>query len=305
MDKIVTARTPVISSHANVKHPVLTLAELLTHIDCIQPKAAWKKGKRGHWSLPLYFNDGATGTSRPNLIGVKGKSNFGLSLYEGEDNEKQSKGDDDKKTKKNFVKAWTIALDYQSSPEVQALDTILNASVKGIMIKHLPMLLALMQLPDDTEVETFQRRVARGTSTSAIKSARINCYPGSTQLENEGKLTSMALFPKRTAGDYHLIIDSASIDASQSDGRLSYGPVLYGRVVKLACEEVLQPLSFREDEKAEKDTWNSLPSEEELGKQLKAKRDAKEKEEKAKKQQSKKRKTEEGDKTKKKKKTLD
>lgn len=296
MDKVVNARTPVISSRASVPHAALTLAELNKHLHSVQPKSAWKKGKRGHWSLPLFFNDGATGTTRPLLVDFKGFSNFGLSMYEGEDKDDKfsSKDEEEKPTtkKKPYVKPFTIALDFDSSPEVHCFNALLNAAVSGIMTKQLPLLQAQVA-PEDTEIQSFQRKVARASSGSSVKNVRIKCYPGSTQLEEDGKQVSMEKFTKKAAGDYRVIVDAAAIDASMSEGQLTYGPVLYGRVIKLLKEEVRKPLQFREEAGQGEESWTSIPSEEELDKRLKAKRIEKEKAEKEKKKEKKKRKADE------------
>jgi len=270
MEKVVVSSQPLIAAGAKIPHPVLTLKELQQNTHDIQPNGGWRKGFLGHQTLPLYFNDGATGPSRPILVQIKGVSQFGLGFYEGgEENkpEKQEKPDDSKKKKKPRTKPASIALKFDESPEVQVLDLLINAAVKAIMEDKLAVLKQILA-PEEDEVICVQRKVARASSGSTIKNLRAICYPGKTQLELGGQLVSMKDFPK-DEGSYGMVLEIPSIDASYEKGVITYGPVIYGRSIRLVKQVEKKPLEWREETDGDQETtWTALSSEDDLAEQI-------------------------------------
>ena len=249
---VAKATLPLINKGSNVPEPVLTVCGLHDHLGKLRSFGTWKKGNAGHYSLPLYLDDGKTGSSRPCLIKFDGHSKYGLGFYESEDGkeEKPEVEDDKKKKKKKRNKPASIAFQYDSSPEVRQVDKLLNAALGAIMIEELKSLKKILA-PGNPDVKAFARKVARNSSGSSQRVLRVTCYPGVTQLDGpDGKAVCMKDFPKET-GAYQTVAEVASIDASINDGIISYGLVLYGkRLGKTEAIELL-PLEYPEKEAPE------------------------------------------------------
>ena len=268
MDKIVTATPPRIAQGAICPHAILKLSELKEHLHLLQSFGTWRKGFQGHYSLPLYFNDGKTGPSRSTLVQLSAFSKYGLGFYT-EESGGQVKEEEKPKGKKPRTKPATISLDYDTSPDVRMLDALLNPAVTVIMQGQISQLKKTFTAEDDTKV--VQRKAAKRSSGAVQKSLRVTCYPGRTQLENDSDVkVSMANFPKEE-GDYNLVIDLASIDASMDNGIITYGLVIYGRAIKPSKKVERQPLAWREEseEEGEGKEKEELPDEAEILKNLK------------------------------------
>lgn len=258
MDKKVTADTPLIKAGAIVSSAVLTTKLLAQHLDRVKPYGTWRKGKAGHYSLPAYFDDGATGPSRPILVQISGYSKFGLGFFDEEKFGKKKAGrpkkrsDPDEDPEKEDSKrqpSASIAFDYDKNVTIQALDAAVNASSKDHMKKMLPQLLSQVA-PGKTqkEVTCIQRKAARAPSGMVQRSLRVIAYPGKIELQGKSGVQSMDEYPKSVEGDYKMIIDWAGWDASFKDDVLSYGPVFYGRRLEQTEPVIRAPLEWTEDE---------------------------------------------------------
>ena len=113
--------------------------------------------------------------------------------------------------------------------------------------KNLKQVLA----PGNSDVKAFARRAARSSTGSRIKVLRVTCYPGVTQLDGEDdKMYSMKDY-KKEKGDYQVIADVASIDASMTGDVISYGLVFYGRRLGKSVTIERPPLEFPEKDAPE------------------------------------------------------
>lgn len=239
MDKIVVASQPPIAAGSCLPEPVLTLKELLANVTRISTQGTWKSTQRGHFMLPWYLDDGTPGKNRPVIFQMKGFSAFGLGFF---DEEKYGKKDKVKKEKKDKegetpekprIQPANIALDHETSPDVQAVDVMINSTVRSMMDKHLPMLEKLLAPGADDTLLTCQRRAARCAAGSSIKTMRITAFPGKVQLESlDRDYRSMQDYEKRE-GDYLLVIHCTGIDASLEKSVISYGPVFYAKIIKM------------------------------------------------------------------------
>lgn len=271
MDKVVNAKEVKIAEGACVESAFLTVQDLFTHADKVELKGGWKKGGHKHWKLPFYFNDGATGKSRPLLIISGGYSKYGLGFFKGDSAGKDDDNDErtEKKSKKKKTgnKPLTIAFDVDVNPGLKGLAVVMDMIVKNHMKTQLPKIKAIL-CPGQSDVTSTQRKTARSPAESDTRTVRLTCYPGGTQLETEGKCVSMKDFPQDTEGEYEFICDAIGIDASLKDDVLTYGPMLYGKILRLTDEVSTVPMVMP---RIQKDSWESYPDEKQLEKILKGK----------------------------------
>lgn len=244
MEKVVIASEPIISEKAIVPHGVLTLTELVTYQDRVKPTGTWRQSAFGHATLQLYFDDDATGPKRTPYVQWEGTSKFGLGFYKGPSLQKgkKSKKDKDKKEKKGNA---TIAIEYDSSPQAQVLDTVWNAITENIMADNMDPLVQLLS-PSNPHVACIQRQLARASSGYNQKKVTVSCTPGKVELNRIGT-TSVCMneFPMDVEGDYTLITETPYLDASLRDGVITFGPVLHGRLLAETTLTIKKPIEVR------------------------------------------------------------
>jgi hypothetical protein len=250
MDTLATTKRPIIKAGGVFKNPVFTPKTLEKYEHRIE-SLFWEDGAAGQKTLPIYFNDGATGTTRPLLIEFRAFSQFGLGFFKGKTDKKATKktgkkkrfdSEDDQPTKKDKkskeqepekpkVKAANIAFDLNTSEDVQILDSIAANVVGRIMKDKLPALENLVS-PGE-KLHTVYRKAARASSGRSRRSLRCSAYPGGVELYNEEKdHVPMSKFPMDLRDkDYRVIIEWTSINATNKEGVISYGPVFIVRTL--------------------------------------------------------------------------
>jgi len=291
MEVLATACEPRIASGAVPPHAILSLTDLEKHLECLQSAGSWKKGVAGHQTLPLYFNDGATGLSRPCLVQFKGHSIFGVSFFKGK--KKDGEEEDEPKDKKDKKKSATIAFEEEAG-DIQKLDTLLNASVESIMKEHLPVLKTLL-CPNNEDVYCIQRKASRASSGAIKRNLRATCYAGRVQLmDDSGKKYTMKDFISKLLpdADYICVAEIVGIDASFEKDVLSYGPTLHAKIVQQTKLQLRKELKLRDDlvQEEKEDSWippNENVLKEKLAKAAEERMKLKEKEKKDKKDKEK------------------
>jgi len=240
MHKVVKVSPPQIEEGSVLPNPILTLDELFENTSRVKPLGKWTKyGKNNHAKLSIYLDDGTEQETRSLWVQLKGHSKWGLGFYRGD-------GDSacEEKTKSNKL----INLDYDSSPEVQRFNSIMNAIVERIATGTYESGAELKKSLDAPFAILAQRPTARSTGASVDRTMRLTCYAGQTQLENKDKLVSMHEFPEES-GDYLCIIEIRSLDANltgKGNNAISFGPVLTGRAIRTITMP-RAPLVWREE----------------------------------------------------------
>lgn len=289
MDDVYTCPTPYISRNSQFPQPILTVKELQANKHRIQTQGDWKKGKLGHYSLALTLYDGAS--RRKPRVQLFGESPYGLDVFKGGDNtnvteeppayskensdshwepserkKRKNSSDDDEQTekkrkkkkekKKSYIKPLTLALLAEESKDsnIAAFAQVVDPLITSLIKPKLPELVKQLKL--DSENTPFYRRVARASSGSTEKMVRVTCYAGGTQLSitDEGNKVSMKNFPKGIAGPYGVVAELHHIDASAEKGLLTWGLVMYGKIINLEMNpEMSIPLKMRKKETEEID----------------------------------------------------
>lgn len=250
MDTLATTKRPIIKAGGIPKNPVFnprTLEKYQHNIEAL----FWEDGAAGQKTLPIYFNDGATGSTRPVLIEFRGFSQFGLGFFKAKTDKKTQKkngkkkrfdSEDDQPAKKDKkakdqepekpkVMAANISFDLNTSEDVQILDEVAAKAVARIMKDRLPALENLVS-PGE-KLHTVYRKAARAASGRSRRSLRCSAYPGGVELYNEEKEhVSMSKFPMDVRDkDYRVIVEWTSINATNKEGVISYGPVFIVRTL--------------------------------------------------------------------------
>jgi hypothetical protein len=290
MDKIVQVSTPKIAPGAVIPHAVMTLDEFCKNTHRLKALGTWKPGAAGHYSLPLYFDDGATGTNRPCLIQIKGFSTWGLGFFKGESEVPIEPKEDKKEKKKRKTARADFSLDYDQSPQVQKADMYLNVTISQLIQGQHMKAFKNIASPGDGDVAVIQRRAARAPSGQITKRMSFSCFPGRTQLNWGGVDVAMKDFPQEE-GDYSVVFEVKGVDASFANSVITYGVVLHGKSIKNGLKIERAPLQHRdEEEEKEGEGEKEDLTEAALIKKVKGAKQAMEKEEKEKKKQTKKRK---------------
>lgn len=250
MDKTVVLRPPYIYPGADPKTPDLTIDEMIFYSSCILPTKAneWKKGRFNHYSLPVYFNDKTKNKRRRPLIQFQSFSDFGLSLYQGDDSTQEPKTEEkedptDKKKKPRY-KPLSIGFNADNDEDLGGFAGACDSLLKQIMLHEMDALKKTIGIKNSKEMMVNYKKTARDTPSSTDNTVRITCYPGSTELttleEHGPENHSMASFPQSRTGRYRVLLDLHHIDACYKENVLTLGWVLNGKKVALQEPETSQ-----------------------------------------------------------------
>lgn len=266
MEKIAVACPPYISPKSSFPFPALLLKEYAANADKIKPAGTWIKGKAGHYTLPIYFDDGVSGTGRDVWVQWRGTSKFGLGFFkkEGEENSPQMEEtdtgvkfkDEEKKEKKEKKKekkrqpSANMSVDLDSSPQARQMDAVTNAIVRAIMVKQGPILREVLCPGSNSTLPLVVRRLARPPAGSSRNIIRVNAYPGSVQLEDkEGERLAMKDYLDQE-GSY-IFNTQWNLDATYTNGVISVGPALHAKIIKQAEAVNKQPVAVRKEEEVD------------------------------------------------------